>query len=579
MPAALNSQKLVLTDRQASDLENTLQLMDEQHYVGRVWAREAELWQPEPEQQAEISQRLGWLTIPEQCLQQVDRLCSFADQVRQADFQHITLLGMGGSSLTAWTLEHVFGVADDYPSFSVLDSTIPEDVIAATKGVDPARTLFVVVSKSGTTTEALCFFEYFYEQVKAVNGSGAGENFVVITDPGTPLAETGRQRSLRAVYENWPDLGGRYSGLSYFGMLPAALMGLPLQAILADADAMAEACQSSSSNPAARLGAVLACCQAAGRDKVTFLISPALESFGDWAEQLLAESTGKQGTGLIPVVGEPAGPVAAYGDDRLFVHLHLTDDKRLTGFASALAAAGHPLVDIEVAGVNSLGQEMFRWEFATAVAGALMSINPFDQPNVQESKDKTREMLAQYSRQGSLPQSAPDLVDGELSIYGAPRAGCSREALAALFAQVKPGDYIALMAYLPHSLHTNDKLAQMRLEIRDALKAATTIGYGPRLLHSTGQLHKGGPNSGVFLQFTATDETTLPIPGQDYDFATLKNAQAWGDFAVLQQRHRRILRIDLGQDIDRGLSKVAQLVEDALRSTSIDANDSLNPAS
>ncbi len=571
MATALNKQDWRLVEEHAADLQVTLEAIRQQRYIPRIWAKDASLWRPEPEHQAEIETRLGWLWLPERCLAQVDHLSSFANQVRRAGFEHVVLLGMGGSSLAAWVFERVFGVTPGYPSLSVLDSTVPQEVLASTGGADPARTLFIAASKSGTTTEVLSFFEYFYDQIKQIRGDAAGENFVAITDPGTPLAQTAHERGLRATFENWPDVGGRYSGLSYFGMLPAALMGLPVREILASAQAMAEACGPAvqpQQNPAACLGALLGCCQSRGRDKVTFLTSPILASFGDWAEQLLAESTGKAGTGLIPVVGEPLGEVGAYSDDRLFVHLHLSGDDRLSSFAAALAAAAHPVIEIEVADVNSLGQEIFRWEFAVAVIGALMGINPFDQPNVQESKDKTREMLAYYSRDGSLTDSGPDLLEDRLAVYGAPEAESTGGAIAALFAQVQPHDYVALMAYLPYSSRTDDALATIRSDIRDRLRVATTTGYGPRFLHSTGQLHKGGPNTAVLLQLTARDSAALPIPAHDYDFATLKDAQASGDFEVLRQRQRRIMRLDLGTDIDYGMAKLAELISEALRQIS-----------
>ncbi len=567
MAVILNRQTWLLTDEQAADLQATLELIRTQEYLPRIWAQDAAVWQPEPEHQAEITNRLGWLMLPTRCLAQLDRLSTFADEVRRDGFEHVVLLGMGGSSLATWACERIFGSAPGYPSLSVLDSTVPAEVAASTRDVDPARCLFIVASKSGTTTEVLSFFEYFYQQVKTVKGDQAGENFVVITDPGTPLAQTSHQRGLRATFENWSDVGGRYSGLSYFGMLPAALMGLPLREILEGGQAMAEACGPSvltDENPGAVLGALLGCSLASGRDKVTFLISPALQSLGDWVEQLLAESTGKEGTGLIPVVGEPLGDVGAYGDDRLFIHIHLAEDDRLSPTTAMLAAIGHPVVEIEMADVNSIGQEFFRWQFATAVAGALMHINPFDQPNVQESKDKTREMLDYYSRQSRLPHRDPDLIEDELTVYGDPGAGSVRDALAALFARVNPRDYVGVMAYLPRTASTDDALAAMRADIRDELRVATTAGYGPRFLHSTGQLHKGGPNTGVFLQLTARDSTTVDIPGHDYDFATLKNAQACGDLEVLREHDRRIIRIDLGNDIDRGMAQLAKLSRAAL---------------
>ncbi len=563
----INKQSWVGTDEQIAQVQAVVQRMSAERYASRIWDRDASLWSSERGEQKEIENRLGWLWLPQRCLPRVGELAQFAQEIRQEGFEHVVVLGMGGSSLGAWALTRIIDGKDGYPSLEILDSTVPAEVQRITDAVELERTLFIVASKSGTTTEVLSFFEYFYEHVGQVVGDQAGQNFVVITDPDSPLIEIANQRGLRATFENWPDMGGRYSVLSYFGMVPAALAGLPIGQILEGGQAMAAACGPSvppEQNPGLRLGAVLGACYELGRDKITFLAPAELESFADWAEQLLAESTGKQGKGLIPVVREPLGEPEVYGDDRLFVHMHLVGDERFSPLIRELAATGHPVVDIELAEVNSIGQEMYRWEMATALVGVLLGINPFDEPNVRESKDKTREMLNEYAQAGRLPQFRPDVVEEPLRFYGAPGADSATDALRQLFGRAEAGDYVAIMAYLPRKPDTDRLLDRIRGEIRDTLKVPATLGHGPRFLHSTGQLHKGGPSTGLFLQLVAEDDTAVPIPGKEYDFATLKEAQALGDFAVLQQRGGGVLRIELGQDIEQGMAALAKAITEAL---------------
>ncbi len=571
----INEQSWVGTDEQRAELQAVLGVMSAEQYVSRIWNKDASLWTSEPSQQEKIENRLGWLRLPERCLPRVGELAQFADDIRQEGFEHVILLGMGGSCLGAWALERIVEARAGYPSLKVLDSTVPAEVLRVTESINPELTLFVVASKSGATTEVLSFFEYFYGQIRRTKGDRAGENFVVITDRGSALAEIADRRGLRATFDNWPDVGGRFSVLSYFGMVPAALACLPIGQILEGGQAMAAACGPSVSpeqNPGLCLGALLGACYRLGRDKITLLTPAELESFADWVEQLLAESTGKQDKGLVPVVREPLGEPEVYGDDRLFVHVHLPGDEQFGALISELTAAGHPVIDIELSEANSIGQEMYRWELGTAVVGALMGINPFDEPNVQESKDKTRQVLGEYAQAGHLPQFTPDVVEDPLRFYGAVVAHSAAEALRQLFGQAEPGDYVAIMAYLPHTAHTEQTLEAMRGQIRDALRLPATLGYGPRFLHSTGQLHKGGPNTGLFIQLVAQDGAAVPIPGKEYDFATLKEAQALGDFAVLQQRGRRVLRIELGREVDRGLATLAKVTSEALCITDSDSS-------
>jgi len=564
----INEQSWLGTDEQRAELQAMLEVMSAERYVARIWEKDASLWTSEPGPQEKIENRLGWLRLPERCLARVGELAQFADGIRQEGFEHIVLLGMGGSCLGAWALARIVEARAGYLSLEVLDSTVPAEVLRVTESINPELTLFVVASKSGATTEVLSFFEYFYGQVRQIKGERAGENFVVITDQGSTLAGIADRRGLRATFENWPDVGGRFSVLSYFGMLPAALAGLPIAQILEGGQVMAAAggpLVPPEQNPGLRLGALLGACYRLGRDKITLLTPAELEGFADWVEQLLAESTGKQGEGLIPVVREPVGEPEVYGNDRLFVHIHLPGDEQFGALISELTAVGHPVIDIELSEVNSIGQEMYRWELATAAVGALMGINPFDEPNVQESKDRTRQVLAEYAQAGQLPQFTADVVEEPLRFYGAPGADSAAKALRQLFGQAELGDYVAIMAYLPGTAHTKQILEAIRGQIRDALIVPATLGYGPRFLHSTGQLHKGGPNTGLLIQLVAEDDLAVPIPEKEYDFATLKDAQALGDFAVLQQRGRRVLRIELGRNIDRGLTTLSELISEALR--------------
>lgn len=566
MAPTINPQTLMLPDVIADDLQSALQRMADEDWVGRIWRGDAHLWRDEPEHVAEISNRLGWLHLPERAVPEVARLTDLGEQVR-AQFDRIVLLGMGGSSLAPWCFGEVFGHAPGYPELSVLDSTVPADVLGATGDTPLERCAFIVSSKSGTTTETLAAFEYFWAEMSAAaHVEDPGAHFLVITDPDTPLAELGKERKVRAVLTNRPDIGGRYSALSLFGLAPAALLGLPIRPLLDMAAEMAAACGpevAPADNPGAELGALLGVCHEQGRDKVTLLTGEGLGSFGDWAEQLLAESTGKEGKGLVPVAGEPLLEVDHYGADRVFVELHLAGDGSLAALTAALAAAGHPVMRIELPAPVALGAEMFRWEFATAVAGAMLGINPFDQPDVQEAKERTREMLAEFEARGKLPELRPDVVEDSVGLFGVAPSGDVRGAVAHFVGQLTVGDYFAIMAYLPRERAVDDAVTRMRAEIAEARGVATTFGYGPRFLHSTGQLHKGGPNTGVFLQLTGANEEDVPIPGRPYGFATLKDAQAAGDFAALQARGRRVLRVELGENWAENLGRLTEMVSDA----------------
>jgi transaldolase/glucose-6-phosphate isomerase len=498
-----------------------LDALDHAQVPKRIWAHDPTVWKNDPDT-PEIRDRLGWLAVGEAMAQRVKDLAAFADQVR-GEFNRVVLCGMGGSSLAPEVLWRTFGAAAGYPRLQVLDSTDPRAVRQAEQGGDLAKTLFIISSKSGTTQESDSFFRYFWERT-----GGRGSRFVAITDPGTPLERLAGERGFRRTFLNPPDIGGRYSALSFFGLVPAALIGVDVATLLHRAHRMAEACAACVpvlENPGAWLGAILGESALAGRNKATFALSRGIASFGSWAEQLIAESTGKEGNGILPVADEPLGPPDVYGDDRVFVSMVLAGeaDPGIESRLAELEKAGHPVVHLRLDDGYDVGQEFFRWEFATAVAGAVLGINPFDQPNVAESKANTKAVLAKRSAPSPVA-SAPEL---EQFLGG-----------------IKPVDYLAIMAYLPPTRENDRRLAAIRLRLRDRLKVATTLGYGPRFLHSTGQLHKGGPPVGHFLQIVERAREDLPIPGESFSFGELEAAQAEGDLLALRGRGRPAIRVD-----------------------------------
>ncbi len=534
----------------------------------RIWNKDATLWKQEAAHQKIIVNSLGWLTVATQMLAVADELKSFANDVRASgDFDHVMVCGMGGSSLCPEVLRQTFGIQDGFPELLVLDSTDPDALTNFRNQIDVGRCLFVIASKSGTTTEPNAFHRYFYNEVAQKNAE-PGKSFITITDPGSQMADTATAEGFRRIFRNQADIGGRYSALSYFGIVPAALMGLDIEKLLRGAETMAHACGplvQATQNPAAVLGAVMAECALAGRDKVTIVTDQTLSALGLWVEQLIAESTGKEGKGIIPVVQESLGPASAYGSDRLFVSISVGgQDDETKSKLKALEAAGHPVIYRSLSDVYDLGAEFFLWEMATAFAGWRLAINPFDQPNVQESKDATKALLEKYEREGKLPEQTPLASDGQLTVYAGGEAGAApasvnvAAALTAHLAKIKPGDYVALLAYIEETPETARPLQAIRLRVRDATRAATTTGYGPRFLHSTGQLHKGGPDSGVFIQITAPDKVDLDVPDAPYTFGILKQAQALGDFQSLLAHGRRAIRVDLGSDVELGLQRLQE---------------------
>jgi glucose-6-phosphate isomerase len=521
--------------------------------IARLWAHDYRLWADTP---TEITNRLGWLHIADTMLENLDCVHAFADDVRAQGYTHAVLMGMGGSSLAPDLLRKTFGVEPGYLDLVVLDSTDPAAVSSCEQSLPLEKTLFIVATKSGNTAEAISFFKYFYNRlVKAVGQEKAGQHFVAITDPGSPLTELASELDFGMTFLNDPNIGGRYSVLSYFGLVPAALLGIDLETLLNRALTEADNgqlpdCTVDECNRGALLGVVISTLARAGRDKLTLIASPAIAPFGDWVEQLIAESTGKEGTGILPVVGEPVGPPGVYGCDRLFVYLRLDGDDTHDEAVSALEQAGHPVVRVDLRDLYDLGRQFFAWEMATAVASYGLGINPFNQPNVESAKKRARSMIEQYTEQGRLPARDPARLDAQ--------------ELRAFLRHAGSADYIALQAFIEPTPETDAALQALRARLRDEYRLATTVGYGPRFLHSTGQLHKGDAGNGFFVQFTADHPSDLPIPDQpgasqsSMPFGVLIDAQAAGDAQALQGEKRRFIHFHLGTDAVRSLETLSQ---------------------
>ncbi len=548
-----------------ADFDRALDEIAEQKIVARIWKHDHTVWKPEPE---EITNRLGWLHTVEAMNESVEELEGFADRVRAEGYTQTLLLGMGGSSLAPEVFRKTFGVREGYLDLGVLDSTDPGAVLGQAERLDPRRTLFVVSTKSGTTVETLSLFKFFYNRVaESLGEEGAGEHFVAITDPGSKLALLAEKHRFRATFLNDPNIGGRYSALSYFGLVPAALVGVDLRLLLDRATRMIcskEPHVNVRNNPAARMGAIIGELANRGRDKLTLVASPEVSSFGDWVEQLIAESTGKEGRGILPLVGETLEPPDVYGDDRWFAHLQMEGHKNNDAAIKALEDAGHPVVRLGLGDLYDLGGQFFLWEMATAVAGHRLGINPFDQPNVDAAKVLARRMVDEYVKKGALPEAEPRLTGEGISVYGDAKGASPAEALKAFLAKGKPGAYVAIHAYVKPSLETYAALQALRHRLRDSLRLAVTVGYGPRFLHSTGQLHKGDAGRGYFIQFTADDRKDAPIPEEagaaasSITFGVLKAAQAMGDREALREAGRSVIRLHLGEDVIAGLQYLAK---------------------
>ena len=573
--ARLNGQRLAIPEALAAAQSQTLARAAREGWTRRLWAHDASLWTG-----ADEGQWLGWLAAGAGETVDCAALAAFQINLRDAGYRHALLLGMGGSSLGPDVLAKTFGSAAGSPELLILDSTDPVQVARTATLIDPATTLFIVASKSGSTLEPDVLHRYFWDLTQKALGAGAaGAHFIAITDPGSKLEATARADGFADVFLGDPAIGGRYSALSPFGMVPAAVIGLDVRAIFAGAAAMVHACGPGAppaANPGLALGILMGVAAVAGRDKITLIASPGIADVGAWLEQLIAESTGKIGKGIIPVDSEPLGAPRVYGADRLFAYLRLegADNAAADAAVQALEDAGHPVARITVANSMSLFQEFFRWEIAVAVAGAVIGVDPFDQPDVEAAKIKTRALTDAYETSGALAAQTPFFQDGAIRLYADPHntaalKGAAGEAsleayLRAHFGRVGAGDYVGLLAYLDRTDEHTAALTVVRTRLRDRLKAATVVGFGPRFLHSTGQAYKGGPNTGVFLQITAPAAADLPVPGRKLTFGVIEAAQAQGDFDVLADRGRRLLRIDLGADVVGGLARLADAIEAAL---------------
>ncbi len=544
-------------------------------FLRKLWTHDPSPWSSDPAHVEIIKRALGWVEIAQQTHAQSGELRDFANACAKR-FDHVVVLGMGGSSLAPDILRATFGRTPGFPELHVLDSTDPQQIKALDERLDVAKSLFIVASKSGTTTEPDAFFRYFYQRVvQTVGASNAPAHFVAITDPGTPLETEAKEDGFLRVFTNDPNIGGRYSALSYFGMVPAALAGYDVSAIL---DRAINAMHANAATvagydaPGVRFGAAIGALAKAGRDKLTIATHPALGAFGAWAEQLIAESTGKSGTGIVPVDGEPLGPPSAYGDDRVFVFVGagVAGGDDIVAKLEALEGAGHPVIRLAMTNALDVGEQFYTWEIATAAAGAVLGIDAFDQPNVQESKDNTKRLLAQFASEGRFTEPDAAVRGGDASVFPLrgsrdARLGADlQSAVAAIVEQIHAGDYVAFNAYVPMDADDESLLRRIRELVRDAKHVATTVGFGPRFLHSTGQLHKGGSNEGVFFQITYDAPFDLPIPGMQAGFRTLQRAQALGDFESLDKRDRRGVRVHFPGDPKAGLNALANALEAAV---------------
>jgi transaldolase / glucose-6-phosphate isomerase len=548
--------------------------LNEKQYSRRLFAKDPYLWSSDPEEIKEIKIRIGWLDSMEYFLSKADEVDQLVKSVKADKYKFVVLLGMGGSSLCPEVSKETFGSKAGYPQLFVLDNTDPAAIKNVEDQIDLAKSLFIVSSKSGTTTETLSFYRYFYEQTGKVVGENVGEHFVAVTDPGTPLVTDAHDHNFRHVFENPIEFGGRYSALSFFGLVPMALIGVDIKKILNNAHQMMISCGqfvTAEANPGVSLGTLLGVNYKLGRDKVTFVLSKSISAFGLWVEQLIAESTGKTGKGLLPVEGEKLGAPVSYSNDRVFVHIYAEDDeyKGDVRKLAALEKEGHPVVRISIKDKLALGAEYLRWEIATATAGVVMGIDAFNQPNVAESKNNTKELLEEWKQKGSFSEGDPVVEKEGISIY------CNQSAdwlfeehrknvkdfFGTYLKQSKSPDYFSILAYFLQTPARHRFLQSIRFGVKDKFKVATTLGYGPRYLHSTGQLHKGGANTGVFIILTADAQEEIQIPGSPYGFATLQRSQALGDLRSLNNKERRVIRIHLGSDIEGGLKKLSEMLK------------------
>ncbi len=545
--------------------ESALQLMEREKIISRIWSKDFTIWNKKPD---EISNRLGWLKSPEASLEAVNSINELVCNVRTEGFTHVLLLGMGGSSLAPEVFSMTFGSKQGYLSLDVLDSTDPGAILECSLKSESAKTLFIVSTKSGGTVETFSFMKYFYNKtVDKVGKDKAGEHFIAITDPGSGLETVAKELNFRKMFLNDPNIGGRYSALSLFGIVPAALLGIEIKELLSRAEALV---QNERQQDSAKTGLIIGELAKHGRDKLTFLISEKICHFGDWVEQLIAESTGKDGKGILPVCGEDVLPTEFYSDDRLFVNLKLAGDNTFDKKLSELKEAGHPVIQITLSDIYDIGVEFFKWEIATVVAGWSLGIQPFDQPDVESAKIVARKMVEDYIEKGKLPEEKPIIEEKEIKIYGDIKGSTIKESISNFLNNFNSGNkegrsYICFQAYLKPEIKTTKALQSLRTKLQKKYKSAVTLGYGPRFLHSTGQLHKGDAGKGLFIQFTATMHEDVPIPENPNDkkssitFGVLKTAQASGDRQALVNKNRKVISIDLGKDIVKSLKTIEEI--------------------
>jgi transaldolase / glucose-6-phosphate isomerase len=569
---SLNKLSYKLPPALAEGVKTSLADWKTNNKVARLWQKDPSLWTGTDE-----GKWLGWLTVVDEQLKEVANLKKLAAEIKKAKFRHAVLLGMGGSSLCVEVLRLTFGKFGGYPELHVLDSTDPAQVKAVEKKLDLKKTVCIVSSKSGSTLEPNIFKQYFYERIlQKVGDKEVGSHFIAVTDPGSKMEQVAKDGGFRDIFAGVPSIGGRYSALSHFGTVPGAIMGLDLSKFLKITQKMVKACGPATApekNPGVILGTILGVAANHGRDKITIFTSPGISDLGAWLEQLIAESTGKVGKGIIPVDREKIGKPAVYGNDRVFAYVRLAkeNNRAMDAAVTALEKAGHPVVRIVLGTKLDLGQEFFRWEIATATAGSIIGINTFNQPDVEASKIETRKLTSEYESTGRLPSEAPFFEDQGLKLFADEKNAAALKnnsdlagVLRTHLGRIGAGDYFALLGYIQMNDAHEKSLQAIRHQVRDAKKSATCLGFGPRFLHSTGQAYKGGPNSGVFLQLTCDDAADIPVPGQKFTFGIVKAAQARGDFSVLSDRDRRALRIHLGKNVKGDLAKLAKAVKQAL---------------
>ncbi len=548
------------------DFLSILSDFDAQEIIKRIWDKDPTVWKNDEDSQRNIQNSLGWLNITGEMTDRAEDLRILAEEIKSQGFTNILHMGMGGSSLAPEVMAKRFGPLlkdSKYPELMVLDSTNPEAIKNIEDRIDLRKTMFIVASKSGSTTETDCFYRYFYSRLENEIGGEAGNQFIAITDPDSILDDIARERKFRRCFLNFPDIGGRYSALSYFGMAPAALAGIDVKRFLENAEETVDSSKPEVSikrNPGAILGLFMGILAEQGRDKVTFISPPEVEPLGDWLEQLIAESIGKEGKSIVPIANEKLGHPEIYGNDRLFVWFSGGRDEAAETAVEKLIDNGHPVVKIDVGDAYSLASEFYRWEIATAVAGAVMGINPFDQPNVQESKDITKEVLDRYGTSGSLDREPVSFEESGIEVIAQTNAAKLAAALREFLSSRRDGDYLALMGFTNPSRENTELLQEVRHQIRDRFKIAVTLGFGPRFLHSTGQMHKGGTDNGLFIQITGEESVDLEIPGKGFGFRTLINAQAAGDYRALVRHNRRILKLHLKGDISGKFMELLDVV-------------------